>query len=101
MRRTGSFILIKPALGGYGLSRIFTGTRLGGWHSKDNSVKGKSLYLKFLLHLLHHINFEITAAVHLAKISGKKFPNAHVSVISNVKSDLTTFQVLFFGRTLG
>ena len=64
-------------------------------------MKRKSLYLKFLVHLLHHVNFNVTSTVHLAKIARQNFPNAHVRVISNVKSDLMALQEFFFGRALG
>ena len=50
--------------------------------------------------MLHHVNFDITAVVHLAKIARQNFPNAHVRIINNVKSDLTAFQEFFFGRAL-
>ena len=59
------------------------------------------MYLKLLLHLLHHVNFYVTAAVHLAHIARKDFSNTHVSIISDIKLNPTVFQKFLLGRTLG
>ena len=52
------------------------------------------------MHLFHHINLQIATAMHLAKIARKNFANAHLSIISNIKSDFTSFNVILLGRTL-
>src|SRR4051812_19340174 len=59
----------------------------------------KRLYLKFLIHLLHHVNFGVTAAVHLAHIARKDFANTHVSILSDVKFNPAAFQKFILGRT--
>src|SRR4051812_14247076 len=61
----------------------------------------KRLYLKFLIHLLHHINFGVTTAMHLAHIARKDFANTHVSIINDVKFNLAAFQKFLIGRTFG
>src|SRR3954464_5390416 len=61
----------------------------------------KRLYLKFLIHLLHHINFGVTTAVHLAHIARKDFANTHVSILSDVKFSPAAFQKFILGRTFG
>jgi len=61
----------------------------------------KGLYLKFLVHLLHHVNLEVTTAVHLAHIARKDFSNTHVSIINDIKFDPAAFQKLLLGGALG
>ena len=54
-----------------------------------------------MVHLLHHVNFDVTATVHLAEIASQNFSGTHVRVIRKVKSDLTAFQEFFFGSAFG
>ena len=61
----------------------------------------KGLYLKFLVHLLHHVNLEVTTAVHLAHVARKDFSNTHVSIVRDVKLDPAVFQKLLLGGALG
>ena len=59
------------------------------------------MYLKLLVHLLHHVNFDVMAAVYLAQIVRKNLPNTHMSIISNVKLGPVAFQKLLLGGTFG
>ena len=61
----------------------------------------KGLYLKFLVHLLHHVNFKVSVAVHLAHVARKDVPDTHVSIIRNIKLEPAVVQKFFLGRALG
>ena len=52
------------------------------------------------MHLFHHVNFKIAAAVYLAKITRKNFANAQLGVVSNIKSHFSPFNVFFLGNNL-
>ena len=54
-----------------------------------------------MVHLFHHVDFNITATVHLAHVAGKDVSNTHVSIICNIKLDPAIAQKFFFGGTLG
>ena len=58
------------------------------------------LYLKLLVHVLHHVNLEVAPAVHLAHVARKDFSNTHVSIVHDVKLDPAVFQKFLFGGTL-
>ena len=52
----------------------------------------------FLMHVLDHVNLQITAAVYLIKIAGEDFTNAQMRIIGHVKFDLAPLDQFFFGR---
>ena len=58
------------------------------------------MYLKFLVHLLHHVNFNVTAAVYLTHVAGKDLSNTQVSIVSDIKFDPAVFQKLLLGGAL-
>ena len=53
------------------------------------------------MHLLHHINLEVSTAVHLAHVARKDVSNTHMSIVCNIQLDPAVFQKFFFGGTLG
>lgn len=53
------------------------------------------------MNLLHHVNFQVTAVVHLIQIASDDVSNTQMSIISNVQFGFAVFQEFFFGRTLG
>ena len=61
----------------------------------------KGLYLNFLVHLLHHVNLEVTTVVHLAHVAKKDVSNTHVSIVCNIQLDPAVFQKFLLGGTLG
>ena len=61
----------------------------------------KGLYLKFLVHLLHHVNLEVPAAVHLAHVARKDVSNTHMSIVCNIQLDPAVVQKFFLGGALG
>ena len=54
----------------------------------------------FLMHVLDHVNLQITAAVYLIKIAGEDFTNAQMRIIGHVKFDLAPLDHFFLGRML-
>ena len=48
----------------------------------------KELYLKLVVHLLHHVDLEVPAAMYLAHIAREDISNTHMSIIGDVHLDL-------------
>ena len=42
-------------------------------------------YLRLMLYLLHHVNLQVPAAVHLIDIAGDDLSNAQVSIVGDVQ----------------
>ena len=61
----------------------------------------KGLYLKFLVHLFHHVNLKIPAVVYLAHVARKDVSNTQVSIVSNIQLDPAVFQKFLLGGTFG
>ena len=134
VNRTGSFMLIKPALGDYGCNvnclksglTLNVKTGLGRILPKMLMVilslqhirilsypvdlgagmmyitySSRNSYLKFLLHLLHHINFKITAGVYLIEVARKYFTTTQLRIVGDIKPHFPPFNNLLFGRVLG
>ena len=55
-------------------------------------------YLRFLLDLLHHVNFQVPAVVHLINIAGDNISNAQISIVSDIQPGPVVFQQFFLGR---
>lgn len=53
------------------------------------------------MHLLHHINLEVSTAVHLAHVARKDVSNTHMSIVCNIQLDPAVVQKFFLGRALG
>ena len=54
-----------------------------------------------MVHLLHHINLEVPAAVYLFHIARKDVSNAHMSIVGNIHLDPALVQKFFLGGAFG
>ena len=54
-----------------------------------------------MVHLLHHVNLKVPAAVHLAHIARKDISNAHMSIVSDIHLDSVLVQKFFLGGAFG
>ena len=54
-----------------------------------------------MLYLFHHVNFQVTAAVHLTYVARDNFSNTQMSIISDIQLSFAAFQKFLFGRALG
>ena len=52
------------------------------------------------MHLLHHINFEVTASVDLAEIAGEDLIAAQLRVVRNIKLLFSPLNNFLFGGVL-
>ena len=53
------------------------------------------------MHLLHHVNFKVSAGVHLIEIAREYFTNTQLRVIGNMKSHFSPLNMFFYGGVLG
>ena len=54
-----------------------------------------------MMHLLHHVNLEVLAVVHLAHIAREDISNTHMSVIGDIHLDSALVQKFFLGGAFG
>ena len=54
-----------------------------------------------MMHLLHHVNLEGPAVVHLAHIAREDISNTHMSIIGDIHLDSALVQKFFLGGAFG
>ena len=54
-----------------------------------------------MVHLLHHVNLEVSAAVHLAYIAREDISNTHMSIIGDMHLDSALVQKFFLSGAFG
>ena len=55
-------------------------------------------YLIFLVHLLHHLNFQIAAGVYLVEITRQYFTAAQLILVGDIKPHFPSLDDFLLGR---
>ena len=60
----------------------------------------RNSYLIFLMHLLYHINFKISAGVYLVEVAREYFTTSQLRIVGDIRSHFPLFYELLFSGVL-